>query len=103
MCVGNNMETIVRAFLRERNAEHLCTDVLELLTHHYTIRWEIFKSMERQFHKEDAESVLKELEIDDYSEDELERIVNRYERYTTFDDDWSETMKQAVWDELEEE
>lgn len=97
------MENIVLDALHGKCLEDVFDVVMDLLKHNYQLRWEIFKSMERQFHKEDAESVLNELDIDDYSEDELERIVNRYERYLSFDDDWVETMKQAIWDELEEE
>lgn len=97
------MEHIVLDALHGKRLEDVFDVVMDLLKHNHQLRWEIFKQVEREYHLEDVRIVLEELGIDDCSEKEIERIADRYERYLSFDDDWAEVMKQAIWDELEEE
>ena len=97
------MKHIVLEYLHEKGLDDMFDVFMELVEDNYQLRWEIFKQVEREHHLEDVRSVLEELDIDDCSEEEIKRIADRYERYIAFDDDWSETMKQAIWDELEEE
>lgn len=97
------MKHIVLEYLHEKGLDDMFDVFMDLLKHNHQLRWEIFKQVEREHHLVDVRDVLEELGIDDCSEEEIERIANRYERYLSFDDDWAEVMKQAIWDELEEE
>ena len=97
------MKHIVLEYLHEKGLDDMFDVFMELLEHNSQLRWEIFKQVEREHHLVDVRDVLEELGIDDCGEEEIERIANRYERYLSFDDDWAEVMKQAIWDELEEE
>ena len=85
------------------NAEDLIDFITGICETNFPLRFEIHKQYERECHREDVESVLKDLEIDNVSPYDIDAIVTQYERNLSFNSDWWDIVRETIYDYLEEE
>jgi hypothetical protein len=95
------MNHIVKEFLKERNAEHLYEDFMDLLISYDPLRFKIFRDYERDCHREDVRTELNEMGIR-YSDFEAECITDLYEDRLLDLDDWHVVLRECIHEYLME-
>lgn len=91
------MNHIVKEFLKERNAEHLYEDFMDLLWYNDNLRFKIFRDYERYAHREDVRTELDEMEIE-YHDDIVEQITDIYEDRLLDLEDWHIVLRETILD-----
>ena len=89
------MENIVREILKERNAENLYEDLMDLLVCNETLRWKISRDVERDLHREDVRTEFSE-SGEDLTDEICEQIVDEYEEYLGQSEDWHFCLLEAI-------
>ena len=85
------------------NAEDLIDFITDICENNFPLRLTIHTDYERECHREDVESVLKDLEIENISPYDIDAMVTQYERNLAFDDAWYDIVRNVVYDYLEDE
>lgn len=85
------------------NAEDLIDFIADICENNFPLRLTIHTDYERECHREDVESVLKDLEIDNISPYDIDAMVTQYERNLAFDDAWYDIVRNVVHDYLEDD
>ena len=85
------------------NGEDLIDFITDICENNFPLRLTIHTDYERECHREDVESVLKDLEIDNVSPYDIDVIVTQYERNLEFNNDWCDIVRETIYDYLEEE
>ena len=91
------MNNIIKEFLKERNAEHLYEDFIDLLFGYDPLRFKIFRDYERDTHREDVRTELNEMEIE-YHDDIVEHITDIYEDRLLDLEDWHIVLRETILD-----
>ena len=97
---------IVSELVREKwseNAEDLIDFITYICENNFPLRLTIHTDYERECHRADVESVLKDLEIDNVSPYDIDVMVTQYERNLAFDDAWYDIVRNVVHDYLEDD
>lgn len=105
MCHGT-IRNIISELVHEKwseNAEDLIDFITNICETNFPLRLAIHTHYERECHREDVESVLKDLEIDNISPYDIDVMVTQYERNLEFDNDWWDIVREVIYDYLEEE
>lgn len=84
------------------NAEDLIDFITYICENNFPLRLTIHTDYERECHREDVESVLKDLEINNISPYDIDAMVTQYERNLAFDDAWYDIVRNVVHDYLED-
>ena len=91
------MESIIKEFLKEKNAEHLYEDFMDLLVSYDPLRFKIFRDYERDAHREDVRTELNEMDIE-YHDDIVEQITDIYEDRLLDLEDWHIVLRETILD-----
>lgn len=91
------MNHIVKEFLKERNAEHLYEDFMDLLVSYDPLRFKIFRDYERDAHREDVRTELNEMGIK-YTDEIAEQITDIYEDRLLDLEDWHIVLRETILD-----
>lgn len=84
----------VREFVQTTSWANLEEDLCDFLMNDGTLRWDIYRDVEKELHKED---VLHELTEDQtITPEQLELIVERYEDNLSNSEDWHYCLKEAM-------
>lgn len=98
---------IVAELVREKwseNAEDLIDFITYVCENNFPLRLTIHTDYERECHREDVESALKDLDVDikNISPYDIDVMVTQYERNLAFDDAWYDIVRNVVNDYLED-
>jgi hypothetical protein len=88
------IKKLIKDFVQTTSLSSLEEDLCNLLLFDGKIRWEIFRDVEKELHKED---IFNEFDSsDNINNEDVERILERYEDNLSNSEDWHYCLKEAM-------
>lgn len=84
----------IKDFIQTTSWANLEEDLLDFILNDGSLRWEIYRDVEKELHKED---ILNELEEGNtITNEQLDLILERYEDNLSNSEDWHYCLKEAM-------
>ena len=87
------IKKLINEFVQTTSFANLEEDLCNFLLSDGKIRWEIFRDVEKELHKED---ILNEFDNDTITTEDIDKILERYEDNLANSEDWHYCLKEAV-------